>query len=160
MRRAFHLFAAALLVSIVVFLGLRIRSQPTDGDPQAQLIALMDQSGFNHLGLRRISGYETSLSFGRSDCATPVEILYLPAIYHISNNAYARVESFGGTRIFVHDGDRVAGLSAGTLLPRWAWRKLLVAVGIKRARSWQSTALAVLDKGDCILGRIDWQKLT
>ena len=158
-RVAFHIFAAGLLVVVVALIGVRVRRPAPAPDPQAQLIVLMKSSGLDYLGARKMVSNETILSFGSSACAVPVEVLYLPAINHISDNAFAHIAGAGGKPVFVHDGEAVAGLEARFLLPRWMWRKLQVATGMAPARSWQSIALAMLDSGHCVGAPVDWRAL-
>ena len=158
-RIAFHIFAAVLLIVVVAFLGVRVRRPASAPDPQAQLIALMKSSGLDYLGARKMVSNETILSFGGSRCVVPVEVLYLPAINHISDHAFAHVAGAGGKPVFVHDGEAVAGLETKFLLPRWIWRKLQVAAGIAPARSWQSIALAMLDSSQCVGTPVDWRAL-
>jgi hypothetical protein len=159
MTRWFHAAAAALLV-LVVWTGLgRDADQPAT-DPRSQLIELLARSGFAYEGAQPLFEGGSAIRLKQAACASDFELVYLPSLSRIAPAELARIGGPGASPIFVHDGDVIDGLSSLELMPRWVWRKLLVAVRLRAAEPWQSIALALFVPRNCVSPPIDWRSLT
>jgi hypothetical protein len=159
MTRAFHILAF-VLISVVAWVDVT-RPLPQRGplDPTAQLIELMTEAGFVYLDASPLSRAENILSFKRKNCSATTDIIFLPTLYRISDNALEKIANATGTTSFIYDGEVVPGLSAFVLIPRYYWRKLLVTINLRSPQLWQSIALAVLVPKGCEAAPVDWMKL-
>jgi len=61
--------------------------------------------------------------------------------------------------LVIHDGEVTTGLGVGDIMPRWLWRRLLVALNLKANEPWTSALLVVLFPTDCKTPTIDWAGL-
>ncbi len=159
MTRLFHGFACALFLAALWFNFLHPSTQPPSKDPRARLIELMTEAGLVYSAQRAMVGAETALSFSQSGCAWPTEILYLPTVNHISPIAMAKIDTAKARSLIVYDGEVVAGLGSGDIMPRWLWRKLLIAFNLKPPDPWTSIILVALVPPGCEAPRVDWMRL-
>ena len=159
MTRWFHGAAAALLI-LAVFAGFgRGPGQPVP-EPRAQLIGLLAKSGLAFEGEQPLFEGGSALSFKQAACPTDFKLIYLPSLSRIAPAQLAQASGLGAKPVFVHDGDVIGGLGSLDLIPRWLWRKLLVAVRLRPSERWQSTALALFVPRNCAPPPIDWRSLT
>jgi hypothetical protein len=156
--RATHILAASILIIVALANFLWPRALAPKGDPKAQLIALMQHSGYVYEGSRPVL-HEAILSFKRNGCDAATQILYLPALNRIPNAAFAQLRPAAAKILYVHDGDIVESLSAWRLIPRWTWRKLRAALRLGPSEPWQSIALAVAVPPGCLAKGVHWARL-
>ena len=159
MTRVFHAAAGAIILA-AAWLAF---NHPPDAappyDPQTRLIDVMQQAGLNLAGRREIAQGEALLTFVQFGCAAQTAVIYLPWLSRMSPPARALIERARPTPIYVNDGEVVDGLGVMDAMPRWAWRRLLVLLRLKRDEPWTSISLAVLPARDCVLPPINWARL-
>jgi hypothetical protein len=157
MTRLFHLTAAAALIALGV-----IAAHPTTArvrDPRAELSRLTKAAGLVYQDSQPVAGAGTLLSFKELGCASDVDILYMPGLSRIGGAAEDEIDASGRKATFIYDGAVIPAIGPSNLMPRWAWRKLLVATDLKTAEPWQSIALALLVPRGCAPPHLDWATL-
>ena len=159
MTRWFHAAAAALFL-LSVWAGLGRDPAGPATDPKSQLIALMARSGLAYEAEQPLFEGGSALRFKQAACPSDLEVIYLPSLSRIAPTEFMRTGDPGAKAIFVHDGDVIDGLSPQDLMPRWLWRKLLVAVRLRPSEPWQSIVLALRVPSHCTPPAIDWRSLT
>lgn len=159
MTRWFHAAAAALFL-LAVWAGFGREPEGPVTDPKSQLIDLLARSGLAYQGSQVLFEGGSALRFKQAGCPSDFEVIYLPSLSRIAPSELVRTGDPGAHAIFVHDGDVIDGLGPLDLMPRWLWRKLLVAVRLRASEPWQSIALAVRVPRSCAPPSIDWRSLT
>ena len=159
MTRWFHAAAAALFL-LSVWAGLGRDPAGPVTDPKAQLVALLARSGLAYEAEQPLLEGGSALRFRQAGCPSDLEVIYLPSLSRIGPTEFTRIGESGAKAILVHDGDVIDGLSPQDLMPRWVWRKLLVAVRLRPSEPWQSIVLALRVPSQCPAPAIDWRSLT
>jgi hypothetical protein len=159
MTRWFHATAAALLV-LSIWAGLDREPGRPNADPTRQLIELLARSGLDYRGDQPLLGGASALTFRLAGCPSDLKLILFPALSRVPSAPLARLDEGGAKATFVHDGDIIDGLGPLDLMPRWFWRKLLVAVRLRPSEPWQSIAFAWLVPRNCATPPIDWRSLT
>jgi hypothetical protein len=159
MTRLFHAAAGAIILAAVWLTVNRPPARANTYDPQAHLIELMQRAGLVYAGRRDIAQGEALLAFSQFGCPAQTAVLYLPWLSRMSPPTRALIARAATPPIYVNDGEVVDGLGMMQLMPRWAWRRLLVLLRLKHDEPWTSISLAVLPAPDCLLPPIDWARL-
>lgn len=159
MTRAFHAAAAAIMLAAAWLTLIPPAARATLHDPQAQLIGVLREAGLIYTGRRDIAQGEALLTFGQFGCAAQAGVIYMPWVSRMSPTAVALIAHARVPPVFVNDGEVVSGFSMTEVLPRWAWRRLLVLLRLRHDEPWTSINLAVLTPRGCALPPIDWARL-
>ena len=80
----------------------------------------------------------------------------MPALSRIRGAAQDEIDASNRKATFIYDDAVTPAIGSSDLMPRWAWRKLLVATDLKAAEPWQSIALALLVPQGCAAPRLAW----
>jgi hypothetical protein len=159
MTRLFHAAAGTIILAATWIAFTRPPEAAPAYDPQTRLIEVMQKAGLNFTGLRQIAQGEALLTFTQFGCAEQTGVIYLPWVSRMSPPARALIGRARPAPIYVNDGEVVSGLGMTEAMPRWAWRRLLVLLRLKRDEPWTSISLAVLPAPECVLPPIDWARL-
>jgi hypothetical protein len=159
MTRLFHVVAATFFL-LAAWAGLSPKPPATTAEPKAELIQMLGKSGLGYEREQPIFEGGSVLSFKLATCPSDIELVYFPWLLRITAAQLARMHGAESTATFIHDGEVIAGLGTIELMPRWLWRKLLVAFRLEAAEPWQSIALALLAPRKCDMPPIDWPALT
>jgi hypothetical protein len=157
--RLFHVVAAAFFL-LAAWAGLAPKPPATTAEPKAQLIQMLGKAGLDYQREQPIFEGGSVLSLKSATCPSDIELVYFPALSRITASQLARMHDAKTTATFIHDGEVIAGLGTIDLMPRWFWRKLLVALRLRAFEPWQSIALALLTPRECAMQPIDWPALT
>jgi hypothetical protein len=157
--RLFHAAAAAFFL-LAAWAALASKPPATAAEPRAELIQMLAKSGVGFQRERSIFEGGSVLSFKLATCPRDIELVYFPWLLRIKASQLARIHDAETTATFIYDGEVIADLGTIELMPRWFWRKLLVAFRLKAAEPWQGIALALLAPRGCETPPIDWSALT
>lgn len=158
MQRIFHAVCAALLAASV-WLVMKAPSPHRDAfDPRLHLERFLTASGLEIVGTRRLIGNEFIVDVKASSCDRPVQVLLLPTIHRISDEAWSILQHHPGA-VLIHAGEIIPSLSPTIMIPRWMFRRALVNLQLREEDPWISIALAVLTNPNCILAPLQWNNL-
>jgi len=127
-------------------------------DPPAQLRRFLAASGLEVTDTRRLIGNELVFDIKAPGCNTTGQVLLLPSIHRISDEAWAAMRQRPDA-IFVHAGQIISGLSPTVLIPRWMIRRALVNLQIEDEDPWISIAVVVLPGPACHMPELLWGEL-
>jgi hypothetical protein len=159
MTRLFHVLAATFFL-LAIWVGLAQKPPAIAAEPKAQLVQMLGKAGLDFQREQPIFEGGLELSFKSAMCPSEIELVYFPSLLTITASQQASIHDDKTTVTFIYDGEVTAGLGTLDLMPRWLWRKLLMALKLRTFEPWQLIGLTLLAPRECEMPPIDWLALT